>query len=112
MSISVFNFVGISVSKYASSASRAVVDTIRTIVVWIFFLLPFIDECHREHFLWLQLVGFVCLIFGTAVYNEVLELPFLGLNQNTKKAIKARQAAEQARLLGVDGVTDESFKNN
>ena len=115
MSISVFNFVGISVSKYASSANRAVVDTIRTIVVWIFFLLPFIDECHREYFIWLQLIGFVCLIFGNAVYNEVLELPFLGLNQNTKKAIKARQVAEQQRLLAEhvdhDGVTESSFKN-
>ena len=108
LSISVFNFVGVSVSKYASSASRAVVDTIRTIVVWVFFLLPFIDECHREHFIWLQLIGFVCLIFGTAVYNEVLILPFWGFNLNTKKALKAR---EQARLLEAESNTNTASFN-
>lgn len=96
-SISIFNFVGISVSKYASSASRSVVDTIRTIVVWGFFLMPFIDECHREHFIYLQLIGFFLLISGTVIFNEVVEIPFLGLNQNTKKRIKEREAAKKLK---------------
>ena len=90
-SIALFNFVGISVSKYASSPDRAVVDTVRTIVVWGFFLMPFIDECYRESFNWLQLLGFVLLVFGTVIYNEVLVLPFLGFDQYTKSALKKRE---------------------
>lgn len=94
-SISIFNFVGISVSKYASSSSRAVVDTIRTIVVWAFFLMPFIDECHREQFVYLQLIGFFLLICGTVTFNEVIEIPFFGLNENTKKRIKEREVEKK-----------------
>jgi drug/metabolite transporter (DMT)-like permease len=97
-SIAVFNFVGISVTKYASSPARAVIDTVRTIFVWLFFLLPIVDECHRESFNWLQLGGFVMLVFGTVIYNEVVILPFLGLNKFTKEALKNEKAEEKESL--------------
>lgn len=32
------------------------------------------------------------MVFGTLVYNEILIIPYLGLNKNTKAAIKARDA--------------------
>jgi len=99
LSIAIFNFVGISVSKYASSPARAVIDTIRTVVIWLFFLLPITSK--PEHFHWMQLGGFILLIIGTVLYNEVVELPFMGLNANTKKAIKRRED-EQAALLPTD----------
>lgn len=38
VSIAFFNFLGVSVTKYSSVSHRAVVDTSRTVVVWIFFL--------------------------------------------------------------------------
>jgi len=95
-SIAIFNFVGISVAKYASSPARAIVDTVRTIVVWSFFLMPFIDVCKREQFRWLQLGGFVLLVIGTIIYNEVVILPFLGFDQYTKKAIADRKKLEIA----------------
>lgn len=109
-SIAVFNFVGISVAKYASSPARAVVDTIRTIVVWGFFLLPITDECHQEHFNWLQLLGFIFLVFGTVIYNEVLVIPFLDFDKYTKSAIKKRQENEK---LGLDGeLNPQHFSND
>jgi hypothetical protein len=37
-SISCFNSFGVSVTKYASSAQRSVVDTARTVLIWMFFL--------------------------------------------------------------------------
>ena len=49
-SIGLFNFVGITISKILSSPARAVIDTIRTIVVWGFFLLPIVDPKYQEHF--------------------------------------------------------------
>ena len=90
-SIAVFNFVGISVSKYSSSAARSVVDTLRTIVVWAFFLMPFIKKCERESFSWLQLLGFFLLVLGTVIYNELLVIPFCGFNLYTKKGIDKRE---------------------
>ncbi len=97
-SIAVFNFVGISVTKYASSPARAVIDTVRTIFVWLFFLLPIVNECHRESFNFLQLGGFVILVFGTVIYNEVLVLPFLGFNEYTKEALKNERGEEKESL--------------
>ena len=60
-SIGLFNFVGISISKILSSPARAIIDTIRTIVVWMFFLLPIVDPENQEKFMWLELIGFVFL---------------------------------------------------
>ena len=37
-SIAFFNFFGVSVTKYSSPAHRAVVDSSRTVLIWIFFL--------------------------------------------------------------------------
>jgi drug/metabolite transporter (DMT)-like permease len=99
-SIAVFNFVGISVTKYASSPARAVIDTIRTIFVWIFFLLPFpfVKICNREHFQILQLLGFIVLVLGTVIYNEVVVIPFAGLNEYTKEALKEKKLEEKQSL--------------
>ena len=108
-SIALFNCVGISVTKYASSPARAVVDTIRTIFVWLFFLLPIVNKCNREHFNWLQLVGFVILVLGTVIYNEVLVLPFMGLNENIASAIKKRENIEKESLKTQRVTKEENF---
>jgi len=100
-SIALFNFVGISVAKYASSHARAVVDTVRTIVVWGFFLMPFINVCHRESFNWIQLLGFILLVLGTVIYNEVLVIPFFGFDQETKN--KRAEIEEQKKLANLSG---------
>ena len=44
-------------------------------------------------------------MFGTLWYNEIIVLPFLGFDENTKKAIAARSAAEERGLL--DGKSDD-----
>jgi len=98
-SIAVFNFVGISVTKYASSPARAVIDTVRTVFVWLFFLIPWVSEEKREHFEWLQLIGFILLVIGTVLYNEVVVLPFAGLDQYTKSALKEKKLAEEKLSL-------------
>jgi len=88
-SIAFFNFFGISITKYASSPQRAVLDNSRTILVWLFFMI-YQGKGH-ETFKWLQLVGFFVLIIGSLIYNEIVELPFFGFDQYTKKAIKERE---------------------
>ena len=94
-SIAFFNFSGLTISKYSSATSRTIVDTARTILVWIFFLtMPFVPEETKETFSWLQLLGFVVLVIGGLIYNEILVLPFLGFADNTKEAIKKREKLE------------------
>merc|ERR1712039_623275 len=68
-SIAFFNFFGISVTKHMSAAHRMVLDSVRTLLVWVFSL-----ALGWEHFHPLQLLGFAFLSFGIAVYNEVITL--------------------------------------
>ena len=99
LSIAFFNFSGLTISKNASATSRTIVDTLRTIVVWTFFLvMPFVPEETKETFSWLQLVGFLILILGGLIYNEILVIKFWGFADNTKAAIKKRE--EEEKLLG------------
>ncbi len=58
---------GISVTKSLSGAARATIDACRTLFIWL--------VCVRlgwERFHALQIVGFVVLICGSALYNEIL----------------------------------------
>ena len=99
LSIAFFNFSGLTISKNASATSRTIVDTLRTIVVWSFFLvMPFVPEETKETFSWLQLVGFLILILGGLIYNEILVIKYWGFADNTKVAIKKRE--EEEKLLG------------
>lgn len=85
-SIACFNAFGVTVTKNASAAQRSTIDTSRTVLIWIFFLVVPIYSTYLEKFKVLQLFGFVFLVFGTLVYNEILILPFCGFDKNTKKA--------------------------
>ena len=98
LSIAFFNFSGLTISKYASATSRTIVDTLRTVLVWTFFLvMPFVPDDTKEKFSWLQLLGFMILILGGLIYNEILVLKFWGFADNTKAAIKKRE--EEQKLL-------------
>ena len=52
-----------------------------------------------EHFLVGELAGFVLLVAGTLVYNEIVVLPFEFLNRNTKRNIEKREQAANALLM-------------
>jgi len=78
ISIAFFNFAGISVTKELSATTRMVLDSVRTIVIWIVSLL-FMGQV----FQWLQLVGFVALLCGMCIYNGLT-------GRNIFLALKAR----------------------
>ncbi|KAJ1822954.1 hypothetical protein LPJ56_000462 [Coemansia sp. RSA 2599] len=71
LSIAFFNYFGLSVTRYLSATSRATIDTCRTLFIWMSSL-----ALGWESFSWIQVVGFVILVYGTFVYNRVLTLPF------------------------------------
>ena len=57
--------------------------------------MPFVPEDTKETFSWLQLLGFLVLILGGLIYNEILVLPFWGFATNIKAAIKKREEEEK-----------------
>ena len=112
LSIAFFNFSGLTISKYASATSRTIVDTLRTILVWTFFLvMPFVPDDTKEKFSWLQLLGFLVLILGGLIYNEILVLKFWGFADNTKAAIKKREEEQKLLEERKEENEDEENKN-
>ena len=99
ISIAFFNFSGVSITKYMSATTRKVLDTLRTMVIWLAqMLLHFADErwdmpSFKDQF-WLQLAGkliikrkpfedkikvnrkgFVFVVTGIFLYSDVLIMP-------------------------------------
>ena len=67
LSMAFFNFFGVSVTKRISSTARLSIDASRTAVVWLISLIA-----GWEHFIGFELLGFVIIICGTILYNELL----------------------------------------
>jgi hypothetical protein len=72
ISISFFNFAGISVTKQISATTRTVLDSVRTFIIWIFSL-----SIGWQKFSPIQMAGFFVLILGMFLYNNVIIRPFL-----------------------------------
>lgn len=79
-SISFFNASGVAVTKYASAAQRATVDTCRTLFIWLISMLV-----GWEKFLFLEMLGFIILVSATLVYNEIVILPIEICKRNTRE---------------------------
>jgi hypothetical protein len=112
MSIACFNAFGISTTKYASAAQRSTIDTSRTVVIWACSCLWL-----GEPFQPFSCIGFLFLVIGTLLYNEIIEFPFLGFNENTQRAIAKRQrkdgeeATNQAYMSLSPGAAYDANRN-
>lgn len=72
VSIAFFNFAGVSVTKELSATTRMVLDSVRTLVIWAVSLVV-----SWQSFNYLQIVGFLTLILGMCLYNNILIVPTL-----------------------------------
>lgn len=70
LSLSLLNWTGVSINKYGTPIARATVDMCRTTLVWLITILIGWDG-----FYWLQALGFLFIVLGTLLYNEILVLP-------------------------------------
>lgn len=76
-----FNVTGIMVTQALSAVHRMMLDASRTTIIWAFGLVVYqIDPSSKfgeawTPYSWLQLVGFIVLVFGQSIYGEVLKLP-------------------------------------
>lgn len=105
LSIAFFNFAGISVTKEISATTRMVLDSVRTLVIWVCTL-----GLRWQPFHWLQVIGFVVLLFGMCVYNNILVpklISYIPCQRNTEEQ-------DQERLItsgeSPDQPTDETHQ--
>lgn len=81
LSIAFYNFFGLSVTKQLTAVHRTLIDACRTICVWVTEIVLYyavsneFGEAWNMPWSFLQLGGFVLLVFGTLVYNAILKIP-------------------------------------
>lgn len=72
ISIAFFNFAGISVTQELSATTRMVLDSVRTLIIWAVSL-----GLGWQKFHFLHVFGFIVLISGMMLYNDLLILPLV-----------------------------------
>ena len=102
--------LGMVITKYVSSGSRVTLSQAKTIIIWGFFLIApaIVDMRVSETFSFLQLGGFIIMLLGIVLYNEILVLPFLGMN----KYIKANLEKDQLRSKSLDYDSDDEISED
>lgn len=95
VSIALFNSFGIAVTKYASAAQRSTIDTSRTVLIWMMSCL-----LGLETFQWRTIPGFIMLVFGTLLYNEIIVLPCGGFDLYTKEALAKNKKIDPEEEVG------------
>jgi drug/metabolite transporter (DMT)-like permease len=75
-SIGFYNFFGMSVTRHISATMRSIIDTCRTISIWIISL-----GLGWEVLVWpwslMQVTGFSLLVYGTFLFNSLISPPRL-----------------------------------
>ncbi len=102
-SIAFFNFFGITIAKRMSSTARSTIDSLRTFIIWIISLL-----IGWESFQWLQLVGFIILVSGSFLYNEVIRVPFYHSWYTKHYAAHLKHTAEKKKKTSQTVVAQET----
>ncbi|XP_063426229.1 solute carrier family 35 member F6-like [Mytilus trossulus] len=81
LSIAFYNYFGLAVTKSLTAVHRTLIDACRTILVWVVDLLIFyafdkdFGEPFDKTYGLLQVDGFLFLLIGTALYNELVVVP-------------------------------------
>nr|XP_053646125.1 solute carrier family 35 member F6-like isoform X2 [Cherax quadricarinatus] len=110
ISIAFFNFAGVSVTKELSATTRMVLDSVRTLVIWVVSLIV-----KWQKFQYLQPIGFAVLVIGMMLYNDVVILPFLrsrgcirdDLPEDTEPVI-ASSSSGRSESLEKDGIDNSN----
>ncbi|CAD8177304.1 unnamed protein product [Paramecium octaurelia] len=81
-SITLYNIFGVNVTKHASSLTRSVVDTLRTIFIWAIGLVVTTTTSRVwENTSYLanliELIGFCILVLGNLIYKEIFIIKYL-----------------------------------
>ncbi|KAF8528214.1 hypothetical protein BU17DRAFT_38929 [Hysterangium stoloniferum] len=100
ISIGLFNGFGLSVTRHLSATARSVIDTCRTLLIWIISL-----GLGWEKLLFpislLQVIGFALLVYGTFLFNNLVNPPSC-----LRPAPTAAPIEEEGRLLREDALDE------
>ncbi|KJA20221.1 hypothetical protein HYPSUDRAFT_88831 [Hypholoma sublateritium FD-334 SS-4] len=100
LSISLFNFFGLSVTRHVSATARSLADTCRTLAIWIISLGLGWERVVFPISL-LQVLGFALLVYGTFLFNDlVAPLPCIpGPREAASAAAEAVDEEQREGLL-------------
>lgn len=103
LSVMIFNLVGLIITKHAGSVFRVILDTLRTITIWIISIIIGFEKVKPAAKIIIELAGFILLILGNLIFNEIIVLKFCGLNKYTKNN---RQNFENSKNKQSDMIED------
>ncbi len=67
----IYNYCYITITKLTNATTNIVLYNLTALFIWVFFLIPIHKQENQEKIGILQCVGFLILILGVCVYNEV-----------------------------------------
>ncbi|KAI6166970.1 hypothetical protein EDD17DRAFT_1850075 [Pisolithus thermaeus] len=106
-SISLFNYFGLSVTRHVSATARSLTDTCRTLSIWLVSL-----GLGWEKLLFpvsvLQVLGFGLLVYGTFLFNNLVQPPAFLLPNPAPIAAAEDADTEEAEDLLASSRLDES----
>ncbi|KAL6624244.1 hypothetical protein U3516DRAFT_584821 [Neocallimastix sp. 'constans'] len=102
-SIAFFNWFGLSVTNVVSATSRSTIDNCRTVLIWIISL-----YLGWETFNWFQVLGFIVLIYGTSIFNGIINFSYQLIN----KSETVNRNSNESRPLYDDNSSLLSPNNN
>jgi len=74
------------------------------LIVWVFFLV--VPTNIPEEFSGLQLAGFIIMVLGTLIYNEVIVLHTMGFDEHTKEYFEKKKLEDEGKKLN-DSTNEE-----
>ena len=77
---------GTTITRYASAAQTSSIDCQRTVFVWLFAL-----SVGWERFSIIQLFGFILVVSGGLIFNEIIVIPITVMSKNVKSKITVNQ---------------------
>jgi hypothetical protein len=112
-SIMIFNLCGLTITKNAGAVFKVILDTLRTITVWIISVIIRFEDLKPAGKVILELSGFIFLIMGNLIYNELVVIKFCGLDKNIKKNREKNkdqtyQSIEDVETLDKSDESDDS----
>ena len=67
----IYNYCYITITKVTNATTNIVLYNLTALFIWIFFLIPIHKQENQERIGILQCIGFLILILGVCVYNDV-----------------------------------------
>jgi hypothetical protein len=110
MSVACLNSFGIAVTKYSSATLRTVGESLRIIIIWLFFM-----SIGHELFNFVQLIGFSVMLFGSLIYNEIIHIPVFNLHHFTEKRqkeLEEKLLADQNNTIEGDTRSGDEYSTN